>query len=732
MSVDQEWFGSIEIDDESPIVAGSYITRVLTFTVGKYGMDNGGRIRLLFRLASDTSIPQMSDPKADNYMVAYSSNTKAVIKGRYSPKGGYRPWMQSYEFEVGSESLDEGEKIFIVIGDKTHGSRGYRAQTFVESNFQWKVEVENFETGVFMPLSPVPISSIISGQPEKAVLLGPSFCESGEAISSNIKIEDKFGNPSPYEGEITFTLEEIDEYGTVKNSHHLSDVYHTLEKGVAKTDSFQIDAEGYYQVAATVKGLAEERVVSNPIIVGNIPNGNKHYWGDFHAQYNNSTGIGSVEDAFTYARDAAAVSFVGHQPNDFLLTEEGWQEAKEAVEKYHEPGSFIPILGYEWSGNTPKGGDRNVHYLNNDGPLHRTSHWQVPDKSDIGMDKYDLKALYESLENRNDVIVVPHVGGRRCDITNYFNEKLEPVIEVCSTHGRFQWLLEEALDNNYVVGVVGGSDDHTGRPGLSYPTNHHFGTRGGLAGVYMEQLDRESIFNAVKKRHTYATTGERIALEVSTNDGHFMGDYWEASSAPKIQVKTAGTKPLESIELYRNKEMVYSYPIYKSEPLLNKIRIEWGGARVKGRTRHTVWDGSVTVENGMIQNAECFAFDHPDQGITKQSDHHVDWVSSTSGDHDGIILTIDGDKDTRITFTTPHGMENVTLGEIFQNPIHRDCGAVNQYYKITSYYEETGPQIVQFDWEDSCPQADRNAYWVKVTQKDGEIAWSSPLYFMKV
>src|SRR5699024_9186906 len=161
---------------------------------------------------------------------------------------------------------------------------------------------------------------------------------------------------------------------------------------------------------------------------------------------------------------------------------EGWQEAKNAVKKFHVDETFIPILGYEWSGNTPKGGDRNVHYLHDDGPLYRTNHWLVEDKSDIDMDRYDLDALYTSLEERDDVLVVPHVGGRRCDITKYYHPDLEPVVEICSTHGRFQWLLEEALDNDYTVGVVGGSDDHTGRPGLSYPTNEHFGTRGGLAG----------------------------------------------------------------------------------------------------------------------------------------------------------------------------------------------------------------------------------------------------------
>lgn len=731
MAIEQAWYGNIEIDDTSAIVAGSYITKVLTYEVGKYGMDNGGRVRVLFRYVTDAGIPQVDDPKADNYVCAFSSNSNAILKGRYIPKGGYRPWMHSLEFELGKESLDEGEKIYIVIGDTSHGSRGYKAQTFIESSFTWKVEVENFETGVWVPLENCPITPIISEEPQRAVLLAPSFSPVGESLHGNIKVEDQFGNAAPYSGEIQFSLEQIDAEGIVLNSRSIGKVLTGLERGYSKTDSFVLGDKGYYRLSATVTGIKEKQIISNPIIVDTLLNENRHYWGDFHVQFNNSTGVGSVSDGFTYARDASAISFVGHQPNDFLLTEEGWQEAKAAVKEFHNPGEFIPILGYEWSGITPKGGDRNVHFLEDDGPLHRTSHWQVADKTDIDMDRYDLNELYKTLEKRDDVLIVPHVGGRRCDITKYFHEGLEKVVEICSTHGRFQWLLEEALDNNYTVGVVGGSDDHTGRPGLSYPTNEHFGTRGGLAGVFMDKLDRKSIFDAVKLRHTYATTGERIALYVNADDLYVMGDQWNGTEAPLVKVQTAGTKPLESVEIYRNKELAFSYPLYKTKPVLKKLRIEWGGAKVKGRSRHSNWDGWLSVEGGTIQKAECFAFDHPKQGITHQSAQRIEWRSNTSGDHDGILLTIDGDENTIITFHTPHGSEKHTLGDIYKNPIHKDCGFVDQYYSLAPHYEELGPQIVNFEWKDANPLPGRNAYWIKVVQEDGETAWSSPLYFMK-
>jgi hypothetical protein len=37
---------------------------------------------------------------------------------------------------------------------------------------------------------------------------------------------------------------------------------------------------------------------------------------------------------------------------------------------FYEPGRFVTFHDYEWSGNTPAGGDHNAYYRD-DGPLHR-------------------------------------------------------------------------------------------------------------------------------------------------------------------------------------------------------------------------------------------------------------------------------------------------------------------------------------------------------------------------
>ena len=114
----------------------------------------------------------------------------------------------------------------------------------------------------------------------------------------------------------------------------------------------------------------------------------------------------------------------------------------------------MTFLGYEWSGLTSAGGDRNIYYLGDDGPLHRCSHWLVSDASDVDSDCYPVTELYRRLRGRKDVLIVPHVGGRYSDL-RFHDPALEPLVEIYSSWGEFEWLLEQAFEQGCRVGIWG-------------------------------------------------------------------------------------------------------------------------------------------------------------------------------------------------------------------------------------------------------------------------------------
>ena len=87
-------------------------------------------------------------------------------------------------------------------------------------------------------------------------------------------------------------------------------------------------------------------------------------------------------------------------------------------------------------------------------------------------------------------------------------------MEIHSAWGTFEWLLYDALDMGYRVGIVCNSDDHKGRPGASYPGASTFGAYGGLTCLLLPELTRAAAIDCLRRRHHYGTTGNRMVLDV--------------------------------------------------------------------------------------------------------------------------------------------------------------------------------------------------------------------------
>ena len=107
----------------------------------------------------------------------------------------------------------------------------------------------------------------------------------------------------------------------------------------------------------------------------------RRYWADLHGQSGETIGMGTAEDYFHYARDKAFVDMVGHQGNDFQITDEFWKKLNELTAQFDQPGKFVCLPGYEWSGNTGMGGDRNIFFRREGRPIHRSSHILVQDET---------------------------------------------------------------------------------------------------------------------------------------------------------------------------------------------------------------------------------------------------------------------------------------------------------------------------------------------------------------
>jgi hypothetical protein len=498
---------------------------------------------------------------------------------------------------------------------------------------------------------------------------------------------------------------------------------------VARLSGLRLGASG--AETRIVASYAGHEAPSN-VIHALRPGEAKTFWGDLHGQTRATVGTGTIEEYFAFGRDVALLDMMCHQANDFQVTDDEWQRLRRNIDRYHEDGRCVIFVGYEWSGMTPGGGDRNVMYKGDVAALHRSSHAEVDDMSDAATDCFPVTDLFAQLAGRDDVMLIPHIGGRYADIVGFHEPALERVIEIYSDWGRFEWLLEDALKRGYRVGFVANSDGHKGRPGASHPGASTFGAYGGLTCVLTESLTRDGVFEAIRQRRCYATTAaQRIHVELVVNDLP-MGAEGRVAGPVRIAGRVVGTGPLERVDIFRGLEIIRTVSPYDAAAFegSRRYRVAWAGSRVRGRDRLTRWDGSLELSAGRILDAVPFAMENPEKGITQRTASRVTWISNTTGDDDGVDLTLEAPPDAILRFRTPVIDLDVRLGDLDDGVTRTfPAGGIDLRVFLRRLAARGFTPELSFDHTDPAPVSGAcHAYWIRATQEDGAQAWTSPVF----
>jgi hypothetical protein len=708
--------GRLSLSPPEGVVAGSYCTWELTYTVGRIGMDDGSKLKIAVNQTSDWGPPQFEDPTAEDYC-SVETDGDATVEGTFDPQGHVRPYRNTITVRVSDGSLAEGEEITLTLGDRSAGSMGLQAQSYPETTFELIGLVDAFETGEPVELPDRPAFEVVPGPAESLAAVAPAEATTGEPVTVKVRGADFWGNAATgYEGSLTLGTEGEDE----TDDEILVESVSTTD-GVAQVD-VQFDAPGVKRVTVRDDDRSLE-AATNPIVVHETPPDRRVRWGDIHGQSEETVGTGSVEEYFAYAKEKAFLEFASHAGNDFQITDDLWERIQDAVSDFHDPGEFVTFLCYEWSANTPSGGDHNVYFRGEEAEIHRSSNWQVNDGPEQAEGTYPIEELYDQYEGRDDVLIIPHQGGRPARVRDVIDSELTPFVEILSVWGIFEWFGEEALGEKH-VGFVAGSDDHTGRPGASYPANVEdwsFPIKGGLMAAEAESLSREALWDAFEDRRVYGTTGARIFLDASV-DGVGMGGAVSVDGSPEIDVTAHGTAPIGRIDLFRDGEQVATRS-FGGGP--ERFELEWTGARSKDRHKVLDWSGGLSVQDGRIEGVEEFGFDHPEEGVTDRRATHLRWAGSTAGNYQGLRLDLAGE-DPTLSFNAKPLTATLDPGDQ-SGPRTIDAGHLDAALR-TRHVEVSTERDVEARFVDDDADSDGESYYyVRVRQVDGEMAWSSPI-----
>ncbi len=743
--IDPQLAGSVSIDPPGPFVAGSHARLTLTYTAGRFGIDDTGAIRVCFRFATDGGPPQFDKPARPNFVSVEASNG-ATLDVRYDYKLNTRPWDRTIVVRVARGYMREGDTITLRFGDARGGSPGFRLQTFVDPFHQFLVLADPIATGSFVPVAAQPTFAIVAGAPVAWHAVLPTLRRVGETFDLGLRADDRWGNPSG-PGERVLRLSADGPFVGLPET-----VAFPAGQSALRVAGLALGAPGTASIVVCDE-TGRQLVRSNPVTAAPAE-GPISCWGDLHAQSGETIGSGSIADYCAFARDQSFLDAIAHQGNDFQITAEFWEELNAVLKSFYQPGRFVTVPGYEWSGNTALGGDRNVFFRTEGRPIRRSSHALTPDLSDEASDCHDARALFAALAaDKEDAVCWAHCGGRYADIGYAHDVALERSVEVHSSWGTFEWLLNDAFALGYRVGVVANSDGHKGRPGAEMPGASQFGAIGGLTCFLVGDLTRDALFGAMRARHHYGTTGCRLHLAVQaalppgalvfTDDPGLpgsqgrpsrvavMGDIVTGVSGEvALSVEVAAATPIHAIEIRRGAEVVETIRPAEGLPTGRRYLAVWQGAEYRGRFRQTAWDGSLRVEGNAIEAVAPVNFFNPDEQPRLADPHTVSWRSITTGNFAGVAFTLAERNWGRARVETANGTLDCVLADLGDAPLALDCGKIERKLSIARMPDANPHRSIALTRSIALRPGSDNPIYVAVTLEDGHRAWSSPIYLI--
>ena len=741
-SEDPILYGSADIEPKGGFEARSAQTFRLTYTTGRHGMDDTGSLRVVIRSVGDWGRFQTTDPKAPNYVTATASNgTELTVE--YRARGGQRPRNKALDVVVSHGCLREGDTITVVFGDTSGGSPGTFVQTFCEAGFEFKVLADVCATGHYVPIPNSPSIRVIPGPPAIWRAVMSTLRRPGETFQLGIKAEDAWGNPSD-QASATLKLR------ASLPVEHLPETVDYVEGTRAITlEGLSVTAPGALQITVE-DDTGAVLATTNPMVIR--AGGIGGYWADLHGQSGESIGIGASRDYFTFARNMSFLDATSHQANDFQINNTFWAYINELTAEFHQDHRFVTFPGYEWSGNTAVGGDRNVFFRTEGRQIRRSSHALLPDRSDIHTDAPSADKLFEVLADE-DVMIFAHVGGRYADIRFAHDGRLERSMELHSAWGSFEWLIEDCFELGHRVGVVCNSDGHKGRPGASYPGASKFGAYGGLTCYLASSLTRDGIFEALRQRHHYGTTGNRLHLEVHAEFASgaelfdedpalfetsstrvtkvMMGDIARTTDKTvTLRVQAQSASSIERIEIRNGKDILKTVRSHDEADLGARVRVLWSGAEYRGRGRETNWVGEVRFAGAKIQALSKVNSWNHERRLEQVGDDTIAFDAITTGNFSGFDVWLDETAAARLEIESNLVNETVPLADVGLQDTVFDAGALRRQIKVFRLPEELDSREISIAVPvELTPDAD-NPLWVCVTTEDGFQAWSSPIYLI--
>ncbi|MHC4123918.1 MAG: CehA/McbA family metallohydrolase domain-containing protein [Planctomycetota bacterium] len=285
---------------------------------------------------------------------------------------------------------------------------------------------------------------------------------------------------------------------------------------------------------------------------------------------------GNFDENYRYGMDVEGYDFVGLADHGYDFDLHKWSRNRRAVRFYNSPPYFVALPVFEWTLSCGTMGVRDHLPL---GSGHRNLVF-ASDKdaakfiSESGVfyhcfyhESNRIDKVWDILKEKDiRAVTIPHHSADKVHPAcwKFNNPDYEMVVEMFQLRGSSEykgcpsWIhnfsrsqgstdfegcyVQDALAKGRKLGFIA-SGDH-----------NHMGT--GLAALFVKDVSQEGIYEALKSRRCYGTTGDKIFMDFRIN-GRFMGEEITSGKPPVISAVVDSVEPLKNIVIFKNNNVIY-------------------------------------------------------------------------------------------------------------------------------------------------------------------------------
>ncbi|WP_202906850.1 DUF3604 domain-containing protein [Abyssisolibacter fermentans] len=507
------------------------------------------------------------------------------------------------------------------------------------------------------------------------------------------------------------------------------------------------------------------------------------YWTDMHSNIH-SNQMKDLEKWFEHAKKLLDFWPIAYYPYYMRKDETGlgvediypeevvnkdWEQLREFVIEKNKEG-YPMFMGFEWQGSGLDG-DHNVYYLDNDQNTHRPLRYEE---------------LIKLLPLDRAIAIPHHLAyelGKRGKNWSTHNEAYSPFVEIYSSHGSSEsdvtsvhmarhihmgprtsgCTVEDGLNKNNIFGIIASGDNHSAPAVYGH----------GLMACLSEQCTKEAIWDAFLNRRVYGVTGDRIKLDFKIND-YVMGSVIEnVDSSEKLEavVNAEGSHAIDRIELLRNNVLLHVYTHsgkWEEKELKENVRFKfkvefgWGpDRRVYEDIEKKIWQASLKVDGKILSIEKCFT--NFGQEINNVEDDRCDftlttykssatgkWMGPSPVENEALIFEVEAPLESIMNLKVDGKIYDLVVREVIEGSqlfhLRDDIEQLTkERWGFTSYYRDDPfwhnaykfkvyQGIVEdgyrasFKYEIGAKKTDCDNYRVRVYEKNGHMAWSSPIF----